>query len=290
MRGAVGRRVSTPSEFRSLVEPLVGADEARHTVMLGVLDAIERTPQRYPQFVLWVVEQDGRTQAAALRTPPYHAVVAQPLSAEALDELARVMHEESPDLPGVNGLRPQVDDFGAAWACLSGGSAVERMRLILHRLERLEEVPVPPGLMRAAAPGDRPLLIEWMRAFAVETGVQGGADELEKGIDGRLGEPLGLMVWEDDGAVVSIAGSVASSPGCGRVGPVYTPPELRGRGYATALVRELTAARLAAGARTMVLYTDVANPTSNAIYRRIGYEPLCEAVELDFEPGPAGAG
>jgi predicted GNAT family acetyltransferase len=79
-----------------------------------------------------------------------------------------------------------------------------------------------------------------------------------------------------------------SAPGNGRVGPVYTPPQLRGRGYATALVREVTAARLATGVRTMVLYTDVANPTSNAIYARIGYRPLAEAVELDFVPGPAG--
>ena len=284
MQGPAGRRVSTPGEFRSLVGPLLAGDEARHTVMLGVLDSLERTPARYPQFLLWVVEQDGVAQAAALRTPPHHAVIAQPASAEALDELARVIYADMPDLPGVNGLRPQVDDFGEAWGRLNGGSTRERMRLRLHRLERLEEVPVPSGRMRNAVPDDRPLLVEWMGAFAAETGVQGGAEDLEKGIDARLGEPLGLMVWEDGGAVVSLAGSALSSPQAGRIGPVYTPPGLRGRGYATALVRELTAARLAAGARSMVLYTDLANPTSNAIYRRIGYQPLCEAVELDFVP------
>jgi predicted GNAT family acetyltransferase len=287
MQGPAGRRVSTPGEFRSLAGPLLAGDEARHTVMLGVLDALERTPGRYPEYALWVVEADGEAQAAALRTPPHHAVVAQPRSPAALAALAGVMRADVADLPGVNGIRPEVDDFAAEWVRLTGGVARERMQLRLHRLERLEEVPVPPGEMRDARPGERPKLMEWMGAFADETGIQGGAEELQRGLDGRLSEPLGVKVWDDGGLLVSMAGSALSSPRLGRIGPVYTPPELRGRGYATALVRELTEARLASGAETMVLYTDLANPTSNAIYRRIGYLPLCEAVELDFEPGPA---
>ena len=91
----------------------------------------------------------------------------------------------------------------------------------------------------------------------------------------------GFLVWEDDGPV-SVSGHRVI-PGVGaRIGPVYTPPEHRGRGYATRLVAEHTAARLAAGDPACFLYTDMANPTSNAIYARIGYEKVCEAAEYSF--------
>lgn len=285
MENAVGRRVASPEEFRERAGPLLAADEARHTVMLGVLEALVRTPGRYAESWLWVYERDGVAEAAALRTPPYHAVVARPRSAEALERLVDVVVRDCPDLPGLNGARPEADEFAAAWVRRAGGRARERMRLRLHRLETLEQVREAPGDLRDAEAGDRDLLLEWMQAFAAETGIQGGSEELAAGIDARLGAPMGALLWEDDGRVVSFAGSSNSSPGVARIGPVYTPPDLRGRGYATTLVWRLTGALLDAGVHTVVLFTDQANPTSNSIYRRIGYRPVCEAVELDFERG-----
>jgi predicted GNAT family acetyltransferase len=283
MDDGVGRRVASATEFQALVSELLRADEARHTVMLGVLDALVRTPERYPESYLWVSERGGLAEAAALRTPPFHAVVAQPRSHEALEALVEAVLRDSPDLPGCNGARPEADDFAAAWVRRAGGSAREHMRLCLHRLEDLNDVRQAPGQVREAAAADRDLLISWMQAFADETGVQGGAEELARGIDAQLRLPLGLVVWEDGGRAVSLAGSRSTSPGVARVGPVYTPPDLRARGYATRLTWELTRALLERGEHTIVLFTDQANPTSNSIYRRIGYRPVCEAVELDFE-------
>jgi uncharacterized protein len=94
-----------------------------------------------------------------------------------------------------------------------------------------------------------------------------------------------LMLW-DDGEAVSVAGFGGETPNGIRIGPVYTPPELRGRGYATALVAELSAQLLAEGRRFCFLYTDLANPTSNAIYERIGYVRVCESAEIAFEAAP----
>jgi predicted GNAT family acetyltransferase len=285
MENVAARRVISPAEFRELAGPLLAADEARHTVMLGVLDSLISTPDRYSESYLWVCERDGVAEAAALRTPPFHAVVAQPRSAAALEALVEAVVADSPDLPGCNGARPEADEFAAAWVRRAGGSARERMRLCLHRLEGLDDVREAPGVMREAGPDDRDLLLAWMTAFSAETGVQGGELELRRGIEAQLGLPLGLVVWEVDGQVVSMAGSRSTSPGVARVGPVYTPPELRARGYATRLVWELTRRLLGRGEHTVVLFTDLANPTSNSIYRRIGYQPVCEAVELDFERG-----
>jgi predicted GNAT family acetyltransferase len=282
---AAGRRVSSPGEFRAAAGRLLEADEARHTVMLGVIGSLEHTPQRYDEHHLWVWEEDGVARAAATWTPPFHVLVARPETAGALQELAGVVHRDRPDVPGVNGALPEAAQFAEAWARLSGCRPREQMRLCLHRLDRLAELEPAPGRMRAARRDERDQLVAWMVAFSEEAGLQGGAADLERGIDARLGAGLGLVVWDVEGAAVSLAGSTVTSPGCARVGPVYTPPDLRGHGYATSLVSDLTRALGAAGNHTLVLFTDLANPTSNSIYRRIGYQPIGEAVQLDFEPG-----
>ena len=67
-----------------------------------------------------------------------------------------------------------------------------------------------------------------------------------------------------------------------RIGPVYTPPDLRGKGYATALVANQSRRFLEDGRSHCLLYTDLANPTSNAIYRRIGYQQVGESVVYVF--------
>jgi predicted GNAT family acetyltransferase len=77
---------------------------------------------------------------------------------------------------------------------------------------------------------------------------------------------------------VSVAGYGGDTPNGIRIGPVFTPPELRGRGYATSLVAQLSSRLLAEGRRFCFLYTDLANPTANAIYERIGYVRVCEAA------------
>jgi predicted GNAT family acetyltransferase len=80
-----------------------------------------------------------------------------------------------------------------------------------------------------------------------------------------------------------MAGFGGWTPSGVRIGPVYTPPDLRGRGYASALTAELSAELLAGGRDYCFLYTDLANPTSNRIYQAIGYEFVCESAEYAFD-------
>jgi len=94
----------------------------------------------------------------------------------------------------------------------------------------------------------------------------------------------GFWLWES-AAVVSMTGASPAPPDGARIGPVYTPPALRGHGYATALVAHASAHALTHGRTRCYLHTDLANPTSNAIYQRIGYEWVCEATEIRFAPG-----
>jgi predicted GNAT family acetyltransferase len=141
-----------------------------------------------------------------------------------------------------------------------------------------------PGLRRRAGPGDAGLLRSWAGAFGDETGTGHPGEDL---VGPRLAAGR-LHVWEDGAAVVSMAAVTAAFGGVSRVQLVYTPPERRGRGYAAALVADLTAAEVAAGHRCM-LYTDLANPTSNGVYRRVGYEWVGESRSLLFVPSPTSS-
>jgi predicted GNAT family acetyltransferase len=150
---------------------------------------------------------------------------------------------------------------------------------------------VPPrpatGAHRPAGERDRELLLDWLRAFSSEAIVGDTAEtELQRMIDIRVTDDpdYGFVFWEDEGRPVSLTGFGSPTPTGMRVGPVYTPPELRGRGYASALVAEVSQAQLDAGRRFCFLYTDLANPTSNKIYVDLGYERVCDSVQLSFHP------
>jgi predicted GNAT family acetyltransferase len=143
-----------------------------------------------------------------------------------------------------------------------------------------------------AGEADRPVVLDLVRAFMTEVrGTAPAQAELVRSVEIRLGalpERGGFWLWEVDGEVVSLTGHGGPTPNGIRIGPVYTPPRHRGRGYATRLVAEQSAWLLGRGRRFCFLFTDLANPTSNGIYRRIGYRQVCEAAEIVFEPDPAG--
>ncbi len=165
----------------------------------------------------------------------------------------------------------------------------------LHTAERafrLTKV-IPPrsiaGAMRLAEARDRALIVAWLVAFGAEAlretrdpaEMASFADRL---IDRRGGRALYL--WED-ARPVSMTLASAVTPHGSRIGAVYTPPELRGRGYASALVAGVSQLELDRGRRFCFLFTDLANPTSNKIYQAIGYEPVCDVDDYRFAERPA---
>ena len=141
------------------------------------------------------------------------------------------------------------------------------------------------GAMRHADRADRELVIEWIRAFEAESiPADAPHHDLEPVVDRNLSRrDAGFALWEDGGEVVSLSGFGGRTPHGTRIGPVYTPPPLRGRGYASALVGQLSAELLAGGLDYCFLYTDLANPTSNKIYMNVGYELVCESADYAFE-------
>jgi hypothetical protein len=283
-------RLEDAAAFLAEAEPLLLADEARHNLILGIAGTIRDLPDVYPLRGLWLVRKEGRVAAAALRTPPYNLILARPESPHALEALAGGIAEE---LPGVNGCDPEVHEFAEFWTERTGARPRTNMRQGVYALEQVEPLPGVPGSPRVATAEDRALVLRWWIAFGDEVLHEGapGTENAESMVDHRLGIPgRGFFLWEDGGEPVSLAGWGGATPNGIRIGPVYTPRELRGRGYATALTAELSQRLLdgrlfEGGRRFCFLYTDLANPTSNAIYERIGYRLKAESAEVIFERG-----
>jgi predicted GNAT family acetyltransferase len=261
-------------EFLERAGPLLLADEPRHNLILGIAGTVRDRPEAYPDAAFWVV--DG---AAALRTRPYNLVLARPRDEAALQALVETIDD---DLPGVSSPAPEAFDFARLWG--------RPYRVVQeHNVFALREVIEPRGVngsWREATRDDLELLFNWWRAFVAEAipeDDQGPAGDLEQ-IERRLDSDIaGFGLWSVDGEIVSLCGYGGRTPHGIRIGPVYTPPELRGHGYASALTAEVSQRLLDGGREFCFLYTDRANATANAIYERIGYRKVCEAAALAFE-------
>jgi hypothetical protein len=262
----------TAAEFLERAGPLLLADEARHNLILGIAGTVRDHPDAYPDVSFWVV--DG---AAALRTRPYPLVLARPRDEAALRALVEAIDDV---LPGISAPAPEVFEFAELW-----GRPYHVIQE--HNVFALHEVIAPRpvyGASRVAIRDDVDLLLAWWRAFiaeAVPEEDQGPAQDLRQ-IERRL-EHDGIALWEVDDVPVSMCGHGGQTPNGIRIGPVYTPDEHRGRGYASALTADVSQRLLDSGYRFCFLYTDRANPAANAIYERIGYRKVCEAAALAFE-------
>jgi uncharacterized protein len=283
-------RTEDATAFLAEAEPLLLADEARHNLILGIAGTIRDAPERYPARSLWLVRDDDEVVGAALRTPPYNLILARPRSPQAIASLAEAVAGE--DLPGAVGTEPEVHEFADAWSARRGVPSRTSMRQGVYALERVgvETLPAVPGAARVATADDLELLLRWWVSFGEEVLHEGGPgrEDAEENVRHKLSSPTGgFLLWEDGGDTVSLAGWSGPTPNGIRVGPVYTPPELRGRGYATAVTAHLSQHLLDGrlfdgGRRFCFLYTDLANPTSNAIYERIGYRRVAESAEIVF--------
>lgn len=276
-----------PAEFLAAAEPLLAQNEARHNLLYGVAGTLVLDPSTYPDFRLWLVEDDGVPVAAAIRTLPYNVIVADARDDAASDALVATVAVDDREAPGAVGNLPTIERFAETWARVAATDVRRTMAQGVFALERVRPVPVVPGASRAVTIADRDLLFAWFEAFTREALPEEPSDRerLLAFLDRRIaGETAGgIWLWERDGEPVAMSGYGGPTPHGIRIGPVYTPPEQRGNGYATALVAAQSAWLLSTGRRFCFLYTDLANPTSNAIYERIGYERVGDSAQYTFE-------
>jgi uncharacterized protein len=279
------RRFHDVEGFLAVAGRFLEEREAEHNLILGVCSRLRLDPMNYGSApYLATVVEGRRVVATALRTPPYHPVLSEVDDDSAVEPLVLDLFETYGELPGVLGPIGAAALFARTWREATGAEARRSMSQRIYRAASASPPSDVPGSMRNARRTDRALLLDWFGAFQDEALPPAHPrEDSEVLVDRRLGEPdAGLELWEDGGRPVSLAGYGGRTPHGIRVGPVYTPPEFRRRGYATALVGLMTKELLEGGRRFCFLFTDLANPTSNSIYRRIGYRPVTDVDQYTF--------
>lgn len=258
--------------------------EAEHNLPLSLAARLVEDPHPYggEDPYLAVAEAGDEVVAVAMRTPPYNLILSEVVDHRAVAAFVDDLREAT--LPGVFGPVCVAGRFAELW---SEGAGVRAHVQVAERIYRATESHPPAnvrGRYRAYEDRDRELVLAWLTAFAAESMPADAPFDAESVLARRLSDrDGGFALWED-GEASSLAGFGGVTPHGIRVGPVYTPHELRGRGYASALVGELTAQLLAQGRRFCFLFTDLANPTSNSIYQRVGYRPVTDVNQWVFEP------
>jgi predicted GNAT family acetyltransferase len=264
-----------PSFLRA-AQSFLESNELDNNMILGLCAGRTQLP---PDWTLLSVERDGAVEAVAVKAGA-RLLLSPTENGEAARLFAGYFRE--------HGVRPEfvfapsamVERFAERYGAETDGPG--RVCLV-HELHQVEAVPETAGTFEPATPEHADVLTDWIVAFEQEAGLLGRktrevvrAETLHRIARGEF------FVWTRDGAVVSMAAIMRATPNIGIVGLVYTPPEHRGAGYATAIVAELSREIQRRGYTRCGLFTDATNPTSNRIYYRIGYRPGTEFMELGF--------
>jgi GNAT superfamily N-acetyltransferase len=270
------RFTEDPGTYADNAWNLLAADPAEQTVALTVA-ASARAGHRWsdePMLFGWY--DDGEVRGAVSFTPPHELLLAI-VPDDTVAALADGLKERGVPVPGVTGKVPTLDRFVDAW---QPARSTVAFRMRLYRLATLQPpAPAPDGTARPAGTDDMELVVRWLAAFEEDAGVlRTDAEPLARD---RIGDGR-LWLWEHEGEPVSMAARTAPAAGVSRIAPVYTPAEHRRRGYGAAATAACTADALERGAADVVLFTDLANPTSNSIYQQIGFRPVADYSVVRF--------
>jgi hypothetical protein len=264
-----------PAQVLSRAGEFLASEPVRHNLILSLLGARLTYPEpgRY-----WVAMERDNAVGVVLQSPlPFPATLTS-MESRVTAAMVNAIADAGVSLPGVNGDAATAACFAGQWTERCKAAAIPFQGNRLYELLDLGEVPSIEGGLRQAVPSDRALMIHWTHAFQTEIGEP--ATDTELHVDRALAARE-LWLW-DDSQPVSMAVSREPVEAVVRISGVYTPVEKRKRGYAAACVHALSKHLRDSGYRC-ILYTDLGNPTSNSIYRRIGYRAVAEVLRYRFE-------
>ncbi|HET6152757.1 MAG TPA: GNAT family N-acetyltransferase [Marmoricola sp.] len=276
------------AEFLAAAAPLLAAEPLRCTVIASVaartLRADAPRADTAPGARWWLVvrDADGAVLGAGMRQfplPPFPVYLAE-MPDQAAVLLARALHERGEDVRAIDGFVPTIDVFAGELAALSGRAVEPRERMSLYEVVDLVEPPMAAGTMRIADAEDGDLVHAWLELFSADASEQAGRIdphpspiETRESVGARI-DAGQVWLWLDEAGVpVHVTAFSPPSNGVARVGPVFTPKEHRGHGYAASAVAEVSRYLRGEGAR-VCLFADRDNPVSSALYVRLGYRAV----------------
>jgi uncharacterized protein len=271
------------SEFLKLAGDSLAANEVQYGLMHSLAARLTINPNLFGSELPWflAVTDSHGVCAAVLRTPPHNLILAyfSGDQTEISKLIAQAILKDHGDIPGVVGEPSLAERFSDLWSKQQRLQIVGKMNQRIYKLEFVNAVSLPPGRLRVAEVADKPIISEWSAPFHLEafgSHTKMPVERIENRVDSK-----DLYVWEN-AALVSMAGKARPIGSGISVGPVYTPPEHRRKGYASACVSSLCVLLLESGYKYCSLYTDLSNPTSNSIYQKIGFNPVFDSVQIQF--------
>jgi predicted GNAT family acetyltransferase len=259
--------------------------EVVNGLMIGLALVLKDEPLRWgsPPYLAGVSDESGPC-LCALMTPPHNLTLYSDRTryTEALGLVADDLLEHGWPVSGVNGPNPLSDAFAALWAERAGVRARPHHEMRVYELRQVVHPTYPSGRVRPARADEADLVVYWSLAFQLDALAElGDRERMREQVPGLLagGE---IYLWDDGGPASMAARARPNTHGI-TVNRVYTPPALRRRGYASACVAALSQRLLEEGFQFCTLFTNLANPTSNDIYQKIGYRPVCDFREIKFE-------
>ena len=275
------------NELISLSGAYLELNESENSLPIGLSYRLAKNPRYYgPEspLLLSILEQ-GRAVGVAIMTPPRRLILSRfKTNIEVtMIHLTRYLRGIDMPIPGVAGPAIEAQLFSDFWIeGMPSTSSKAVMRLRIFEARKVANLPISPGKLRLASISDQPLMAQWIVAFSESIGEPVDPDRARSNVEQYI-EDKQLYIWDDSGPV-SIATETRPTRNGTTVSTVYTPPEYRGKGYATSCVWSLTKKLLSGHYSFCSLYTDLSNPTSNSIYTKIGYVPLGDALSFDFVP------
>jgi predicted GNAT family acetyltransferase len=272
------------TDFLARTGKYLAKDEALYGRILGMANAVLRHPELIHKEDLWLCSiNSGKEILAVALSAIQHTVILGHFNGGKTDiaeKLVTAAAENFINISGVLGDKALADIFAKKWCKNQNVRIKHKMAQRLYRLDKVNDVPLSPGKFRLATMADKELVLKWYHAFYMDVSGEdpaGWEARTLPAIDQRW-----VFFWEDS-KPVSMATKTSPTDKKMSVGGVYTPPEFRGKGYATSCVAELSRNILQSGKEFCTLYTDLSNPTSNSIYKKIGYKEVSDSVEYTFE-------
>ncbi|MHA1453295.1 MAG: GNAT family N-acetyltransferase [Promethearchaeota archaeon] len=256
-----------------------------NNLIIGILDRISENAATYGDRppVLATVSRNNEIVLISTRTPPWNSILSYTENLDAVDFFAEELMKKDPNTPGVLGPKPAVKRFIDKWVELKGVKLEIGMNERIYKLSNVNPETLGDHEFIVAKRKHQTLIKKWGYAFITEALPETPLDQIESSLKRAVAhiKEGKIFLLLDNGKPVSMARSVPTAF-CGRLNYVYTPPELRKKGYATECVAKLSK-KLLEDYEYCVLFTDLGNPTSNSIYQKIGYKPVMDVDLYKFD-------
>ncbi|RDI43144.1 GNAT family N-acetyltransferase [Falsibacillus pallidus] len=274
---------NTISEIKERAEALLMKEEAKNNLPLGLMYQLERSERN--DVLIAAIEDGQDLNAFFLMTPPHNLIISVDKNKDwkgSIRQAVKNLQAAAIKIPGIVAEKETADFFAEEWTSTTGQSREMLMRQRIYQLREVKKTSPSEGNMRLADERESGLITHWLLSFIEDTGEHPLSEKEAEARAAAMIQEKSIYLWEHNDKIVSMARKARCAKNVAVVNFVFTPREERKKGYASAVVSQLSR-KLLKDYAFCGLYTDLDNPTSNKIYMEIGYEPVADSSMIKFD-------